>query len=201
MAYNIYEGTIQLRNDEKLKNSMRPGRVYRRRDLERFSTAVDRDLQTLVEGGEVKKLAGGLYCRPRNNPFGAVPPDDKDLARAFLKTDDFLMTSYNHFNQLGLGLTQVYNYAVVYNHKRGGDFSLGGKRFTFRVVPSYPRKLSREFLLVDLLNNLRRLPDDAALVLRNLRSSLNQFDPERVRKCLARYGRPAARTALEGAYA
>ncbi|MBI3180472.1 MAG: hypothetical protein HYZ27_12475, partial [Deltaproteobacteria bacterium] len=128
----------------------------------------------------MKKLAGGLYYRPRRNAFGLTPPDDRDLVRAFLKTDDFLLTSYNYFNQLGLGLTQVYNSHVVYNHKRSGDFSLGGKRFQFRLVPVYPRKLSKEYLLVDLLNNLKHLPDDNALVLRNLRSRLNDFDQEKV---------------------
>ena len=148
---------------------MNPGQVYRRQDLQALSTAVDRDLKTLVKSGEVRKLSGGLYYRPRKSFFGAAPPDDRDIVRAFLKTDDFLLTSYNHFNQLGLGLTQVHNSCVVYNHKRTGEFFLGGKRFKFRLVPAYPRKLSKEFLLVDLLNNLKKLPEDTAQVLRNLR--------------------------------
>jgi hypothetical protein len=47
---------------------------------------------------------------------------------------------------------------VVYNHKRHDNFSLGGRKLEFRVKPSSPRrlsrKLSREFPLVDLVNNL-----------------------------------------------
>ncbi len=190
-----------MKNANKLRDSMRLGRVYRRHDLEGFSTAVDRDLKTLVASGEVKKLAAGLYYRPRKNPFGITPPDDRDLVKAFLKTDDFLLTSYNHYNQLGLGLTQVYNTHLVYNHKRSGDFSFGGKRFKFRKVPAYPRRLSKEFLLVDLLNNLRSLPDNTELVLRNLTSRLNEFDQETLRKNLERYGRPVARRTLQDAYA
>ena len=162
---------------------------------------MDRDLKTLVDTGKVRKLAGGLYYRPRKTPFGDAPPEDRDLVRAFLKTDDFLLTSYNYFNQLGLGLTQVYNNYVIYNHKRSGDFALGGTRFRFRVVPAYPRKLSKEFLLVDLLNNLRRLPDDTALVLQNLKSRLSEFDQAGLRENMARYGRPAARMALQEAHA
>jgi hypothetical protein len=190
-----------MKNAEKLKDAMQPGQVYRRQDLEDSSTAVDRDLKTLVARGDVQKLAGGLYYRPGKNPFGVTPPDDRGLVRAFLKTDDFLLTSYNHFNQLGLGLTQVYNHYVVYNHKRSGDFTLGGKRFMFRMLPAYPHELSKEFLLVDLLNNLKRLPDNTDLVRRNLKSRLGEFNPEAVRECLAQYGRPASRTALEEAYA
>lgn len=190
-----------MKNAERLRNGMRPGNVYRRQDLEGLSTAVDRDLKLLVESGEVRKLAGGLYYRPQTNAFGAAPPEDHELVRAFLKTDDFLLTSYNHFNQLGLGLTQVHKNYLVYNHKRVGTFQLGGKPFTFRVVPDYPTELSKEFLLVDLLRNLRNLPDDTSAVLRNLRQHLGDFDRERVQVNLDRYGNPAAKKLLREALA
>lgn len=190
-----------MKNADKLKSAMRLGRVYRRQDLEETSTAVDRDLKTLVENGEVRKLAGGLYCRPRQSRFGALPPEDRELVRAFLKTDDFLLSSYNNFTDLGLGLTQVYNTYVVYNHRRAGDFQLGRKQFKFRLVPAYPAALTKEYLLVDLLNNLRNLSDDVAAVLRNLKSALNEFDREKVFECLKRYGSPAAKRLLREAYA
>ena len=178
---------------------MRLGRVYRRRELEEFSTSVDRDLKTLVESGSVKKLSGGLYCRPRSNAFGVTPPEEKDLVRAFLKTDDFLLTSYNHFNQLGLGLTQVHNNYVVYNHKRAGEYTLGGKRFKFLMVPAYPNKLSKEFLLVDLLNNLKRLPDNTSSVQKNLKSRWSEFDKHKVDAYLDRYGKAGAKEFLREA--
>lgn len=186
---------------ENLRDAMRPGKVYRRQDLEELTTAVDRDLKTLVDAGEVKRLAGGLYYRPAKNAFGAAPPDDRDLVRAFLKTNDFLLTSYNHFNQLGLGLTQVYSASLVYNHKRAGEFTLGGRRFHFRRVPAFPRKLSREFLLVDLLNNLKHLPDDTGMVLQNLQARLGEFDREEVQSQLERYGSTRARRVLSGVHA
>ncbi|MBK8869551.1 MAG: hypothetical protein KBD85_02310 [Elusimicrobia bacterium] len=188
-------------NAEKLKEKMRPGKVYRRQGLVGFSTALDRDLNTLVVKGEVLRLAPGLYCRPLKNSFGLTPPDDRELVRVFLKTDDFLLTSYNYFNQLRLGLTQVHNDDLVYNHKRSGEFTLGGKRFTFRVVPAYPRELTKEFLLVDLLNNLRNLPDNNGLVLQNLKSRFSEFNPRAIRECLEQYGRPASRAALQEVHA
>ncbi|MEK7656783.1 MAG: hypothetical protein AAB412_03435 [Elusimicrobiota bacterium] len=190
-----------MKNAEKLKGAMRPGRVYRRQDLGGQTTAVDRDLKTLVENGEVRKLGYGLYYRPRKNPFGDTPPEDRELVRAFLKTDDFLLTSDNYFTQLGLGLTQLYNNHVVYNHKRSGEFVLGGQRFKFRVMPAYPKRLSREYLLIDLLNNLMRLPDNASLVLDNLKQRRAEFDQMKVSENLARYGKPAAREALQAAHA
>lgn len=192
---------IVMKNAETLKNAMRPGRVYRRRDLEGLTTAVDRDLKTLVEGGAVRKLGYGLYHRPAKNVLGDTPPDNRELVRAFLKTDDFLLTSYNHFTNLGLGLTQVYNTAVVYNHKRAGEFRLGGKRFQFRLVPAYPRALSKEYLLVDLFNHLGKLPDDTEAVRRNLKHHINEYDQSRVSECLRRYGNSTARRTLAEAYA
>lgn len=190
-----------MKNPEKLKNEMLLGRVYRRKDLEGLSTAVDRDLKTLVDSGEVRRLGFGLYCRPNKNAFGDAPPDSRELVRAFLKTDDFLLTSYNHFTDLGLGLTQVYNTAVVYNHKRVGEFRLGGRRFKFRLVPAYPRTLSKEYLLVDLFNHLRKLPDDVSAVRKNLKHHLAEFDRAKVSECLQLYGGPTARRELQETYA
>jgi hypothetical protein len=186
-----------MKNAEKLKAAMRPGRVYRRQDLGGLTTAVDRDLKTLVESGEVRKLGYGLYSRPRKNPFGDTPPEEQELVRAFLKTDDFLLTSDTYFTQLGLGLTQLDNNHVVYNHKRGGEFVLGGLRFKFRVMPAYPRKLSKEYLVVDLLNNLMNLPGDGERVLENLGSRLTDFDNEKLKGNLEHYGRPAAKVMLK----
>jgi len=54
--------------------------------------------------------------------FGQVPPDERKLARTFLKEDGFLLTSPNACNTLGLGTTQLYNTRVVHNHKRYGRF-------------------------------------------------------------------------------
>ena len=44
-----------------LADELQAGRVYRRDDLARLSTAVDRHLRALVATGKLKKLAQGLY--------------------------------------------------------------------------------------------------------------------------------------------
>jgi len=186
-----------MKNSEKLKDSMRPGSVYRRQELDGFSTAVDRDLKKLVKSGAVRKLAYGLYYRPQKNARRDAPADERGLIQAFLKTDDFLMTSHNDFSDLGLGLARIHDDHLVYNHKRSGDFALGGRRFKFRIVPAFPKKSSKEYLLVDLLNNLRHAPGDAALVLQNLKSRLAEFDEDNLQKNLDRYGRPAAKAVIK----
>lgn len=177
---------------------MKPGRVYRRQDLKSATTAIDRDLKTIVACGRARKLAGGLYCLTGTKPFGAASPEEKELVRAFLKSGDFLLASHNDFDQLGLGPTQPYDSRVVYNHKRSGDFLLGGKRFRFRIVRAYPKSLSTEYLLVDLLNHAGKFPGVADRIIENMSSNPGTPDCEKLAACLARYGSLRARDLLRG---
>lgn len=154
---------------EELKKHLKPGQVYRRADLEPWSTAVDRHLKDLVDEGTLQKMSQGLYYYPVKASFGEVPPEDEKLVAAFLKSEDFLLTSPNLYNSLGVGTTQLYNTCVVYNHKRHGRLELGGKMFDFRLKHKFPKELSEEFLLVDLLNNLNQLAEDRTSVLNNVK--------------------------------
>ncbi len=144
----------------ELKKRLRPGQVYRRAELEEWSNAVDRHLRQLVEDGTLTRLSSGMYYCPKKTAFGTAPAEDEKLVEAFLKDRRFLLTSPNAYNALGLGTTQLYNETVVYNHKRHGHFKLSGREFDFRMKPYFPKALSKEFLLVDLVNNLDRLAEN-----------------------------------------
>lgn len=149
-----------------LAGFLRPGKVYRREDFLTASNSVDRHLRELLENGSLKKLAQGLYYAPRESAFGLLPPDDRELVKVFLRDDHFLIFSPSSYNSLGLGTTQLYNTTIVYNHKRHGRFTFGNRTFDFRVKPRFPEKLTEEFLLVDLLNNLNDLAEDKVAILR-----------------------------------
>lgn len=172
---------------------VRPGRVYRREHLATWSRSVDRDLQYLVREGVLQKLAQGLYYAPRQSSFGATPPDDHEVVAAFLRDPDFLIFSPNVFNSLGVGTTQLYNTTWVYNHKRHGRFRLGNRMYEFRSKPRFPRTLTPEFLLVDLLNNLDALAEDRDQVLSRARQRMAELDPKRMKKALSEYGSVATR--------
>ncbi|MGB6774811.1 MAG: hypothetical protein WBE45_10560, partial [Terriglobales bacterium] len=92
---------------EQLRRHLRPGRVYRREDLLPWSQSVDRHLKELTVDGTLQKLRTGLYYSPRKFEFGEAPADEHELVKAFLKTDRFVVTSPNAYNQLGLGTTQL----------------------------------------------------------------------------------------------
>src|SRR3984893_12174128 len=132
---------------QELKRRLRPGQVYRREDVARWSNAVDRHLKQLVEEGTLAKLATGLYAYPKETVFGKAPAEDDKLVEGFLKDNRFLLVSPNAYNGLGVGTTQLRPQRVEYHHKRHGNFSLGGRMFEFRAKPSFPKKLSKEFLL------------------------------------------------------
>lgn len=171
-----------------LKKHLRRGSVYRRADLERWSTAVDRHLGQLVEDGTLHKLSFGLYHYPKESVYGPIPPDEADLVRSFLKDDDFLITSPNAYNSLGVGTTQLYNKRVVYNHKRHGEFELGGRKFFFHSKPKFPKKISPAFLLVDLVNNLDTLAEDKMEVMHQVLDKARTMEPKIIKLAVSEYG-------------
>lgn len=177
----------------ELKKHLKQGEVYRRADLVQWSGSADRYLVELVEKGVLQKLSHGLYYYPKETVFGAVPPDEKTLVRSFLKDDEFLLTSPNAYNSLGVGTTQLYNKRVVYNHKRHGEFELGGRKFYFHVKPRFPKKLTEEFLLVDLVNNLDTLAEDTKEVLSNVRNKARTMDARKLQQTVKAYGGVRAR--------
>lgn len=182
----------------QLAGTLRAGRVYRREDLVPFSRAVDRHLRELVDGGQLTKLAPGLYYAPRNSTFGALPPDDGELVAAFLRDKDFLLFSPSAYNSAGLGTTQLYNRTLVYNHKRHGVFKLGNRQFDFRMKPRFPKKLTPEFLFVDALNNVGELAEDKAEVLARGRGRAASFDRQRLQRTVESYGSVATKKRLAG---
>jgi len=171
-----------------LKKHLKRGNVYRRADLERWSTAVDRHLGQLVEDGTLQKLSHGLYYYPKESVFGPTPPDEANLVRSFLKDDDFLITSPNAYNSLGVGTTQLYNKRVVYNHKRHGEFELGGRKFFFHSKPKFPKKITQEFLLVDLVNNLDSLAEDKTEVMQQVLDKAKKMELKKIKRNVSEYG-------------
>jgi hypothetical protein len=173
---------------EELRRHLRPGQVYRREDLAPWSNAVDRHLKQLVEDGTLTKLRGGLYLYPKETAFGKAPPEDEKLVGTFLKDTRFLLASPNAYNALGVGTTQLYDKTVVYNHKRHGDFALGGRKFDFRVKPAFPKRLSQEFLLVDLVNNLDHLAESKEEVLSRVKARASSLDARKLQRAVRDYG-------------
>jgi hypothetical protein len=186
-----------MKSLDNLKKRLRPGQVYRRADLEKWSKSVDRDLAKLVEDGTLTKVSRGLYEFPKMSRFGVLPPQPEKLVKAFLKDDDFLLTSPNDYNALGMGTTQLYNVYYVYNHKRHGRFDLDGQVFEFKSKPRFPKKVTTEFLLVDLVNNLNSLAEDQDEVLKRVQKKVTEFDSKRLSSAVKRFAKVSTRKFFE----
>ncbi|MDH3808485.1 MAG: DUF6088 family protein [Desulfuromonadales bacterium] len=188
-----------MKSLDNLKKRLRPGQVYRRADLEKWSKSVDRDLAKLVENGTLAKVSRGLYAFPKMSRFGELPPQPEKLVKAFLKDDDFLLTSPNDYNSLGLGTTQLYNVQIVYNHKRHGRFELEGQVFDFKMKARFPKKATTEFLLVELVNNLKNLAEDHEKLLQRVRVKAPQMNTRRLATAVKKFAKVSTRKVFEEA--
>ncbi len=173
---------------EHLKSKLVPGQVYRRTDFEANTSNVDRHLATMVAAGVLKKLAHGLYAAPKSTSFGEAPPDERSLIQSFLKDDHFVVYSFNNFNALSLGTTQLYNQTFVFNRKRVGTFKLGWRTYTFHRWREAPKKLTVEFLVVELMNRLNQLAENRDEVVWQLKRKLREFNLKRLKYNLDHYG-------------
>lgn len=110
------------------------------------------------------------------------------MVESFLKDYRFLLITPNSYNSLGVGTTQLYNKKVVYNHKRHGTFKLGNREYEFQLKHHFPTKLSEEFILVDLANNLDSLAEDYDLVLNKLLVKSLQMPQKKIKQAVMQYG-------------
>jgi len=106
------------------------------------------------------------------------------------------MVSPNAYNGLGVGTTQLYNETVVYNGKRHGRFKLDGRVYDFRRKPFFPKSVSPEFLLVDLLNNIRRLAENREDVLQRAKERAVEMDLLALKTAVDKYGGAFAKREL-----
>lgn len=182
---------------DKLKRQLKPGKVYRRAELAKFSSAVDRHLNQLVKEAVLRKLTTGVYYCPKKSTFGEVPPDEQEVLKAFLKDNDFLVMSLNRYNSLSLGTTQLYNERLVYNHKRDGHMELNGQKYYFLKNRNFPKRLSDEFLLVDVMNNVSLLAENLDEVKQHVANKTLSLGIEKVCRAAKAYGKVATQKFFE----
>jgi hypothetical protein len=138
------------------------------------------------------KVSGGLYYSPAKSRFGQLPSEESKVLKAYLKDPNFLTVSPSSYNALGLGTTQLYNSVYVYNRKRQGVKVFNGVSYHFKKRFAFPAKADEYFLLVDLVNNLRELSEEAELVKSKLATKVTQLDETQLKRAVVDYG--SART-------
>ena len=142
----------------------------------------------LVDEGELKSLAHGLFVHAKQGRFGVVPPTDEEIMRAFLR-GPFVLTGPEQWNALGLGTSAAFAAQLVYNTRRSGEFTLGGRRFLLRRV-SFPKQRSPEWFAVDLFQHAEQAAADRDELTAALCGAVKRrrFDPERLQTMAREYG-------------
>ncbi len=171
---------------------LEPGAVHRTAWLRRWGRNPTRLAQKLEARGLLCRLGHGLVYVPRASSFGDVPPSDEALLAAFLQGTPYVVTGPPRWNALGLGSTALFAHPLVYNTRRTGTFTLGGRTFDLRRLP-FPTAPPPEWFVVDLLRHADVAGADRCDLARNLavRVREGRFDVDRLFEMAARFGGPA----------
>ena len=158
-----------------LPSGMVAGHVYRAGEIEGLGKDASRDLKDLLKEGLICRAGPGLYYKPKKLAGRAVPANVESVLQKFLRSDQFLVRYLSDFNKLGLGTTQHATLTYVYNRKRSGAIELDGRKYLF-VMRKLPQVQTKEYLLVDMLNNLTSLGEDTSSFLEKLAVTLPKID-------------------------
>jgi hypothetical protein len=173
-------------------NQLRAGKIYTWQYLKTHTTSPSRALKPLLDQGVLRKVGPGLYWSPKKSRFGELPPNEHLLIQAFLNSRDFLLINENYYNSLGLELTQLKNEIVVYNKKRYETLLLSDKKFHFkRPNNGYPKTLTPEFLVIDLLNNIKLIGETPSVLKQKVKNqiSLGKFNIKKLQDMANQYGK------------
>ncbi|MBI5545131.1 MAG: hypothetical protein HY901_14675 [Deltaproteobacteria bacterium] len=175
-----------------------PGRVYRTHEFTRWGANPTRLAKRLLREGRLRRLAPGLFFAPQASRFGPTPPEEREVLRGFLETEDFIITGPPVWNALGLGTTGLFAATLVYNRKRSGEFLLGNLRFLLRRV-RYPEKPVPEWFVIDLLEHPAMAGAELGRLEAALRKALSEdrFDRTRLQAMAGEYATLATRQLVD----
>lgn len=168
---------------------LEPGTVYRTAWLRRWDANPTRLAQKLEAKGLARRLGHGLLYAPRHGRFGEVPPSDEALLDAFLDGTPHVVTGPARWNALGLGSTALFVRPLVYNTKRTGTFTVGGRSFDMRRV-AFPDDPPPEWFVVDLLRNAKSAGVEREVLVTRLGKRVREgrFDVDRLFDMATRFG-------------
>ncbi len=185
-----------------VRPKLKPGKVYRTKDLAKYGKNSPRMAKRLVAEGQLQPLAHGLFVHPESSKFGPVPPSREELMRGYLNGGRFVFSGPEQWNALSLGSTALFASQLVYNETRSGEVELGGRHFTLRRV-AFPDACSAEYFAVDLLKNHRK----AGVSLRQVETELSRailegrLNPSKLKRNAKCYGTKSTETVVERAIA
>ena len=171
------------------RTDFKAGRLYRTRDLRQWSANPTRLAQRMVKEGKLRRAAQGLFYAPIPSRFGAAPPKDTEIIRAFFGDSPFIISGPPRWNSLGLGSTALFAATLIYNTKRSGEFRFDGRPYLLRRV-LFPKNPSPEYFVIDLLQQHDMAGVSLSELERGLVATLYQgrWDNDRLEEMGKRFG-------------
>jgi hypothetical protein len=191
--------TAKKKISAEMGEKLEYGKLYKRSALRVLSPhSLERHIAELVDTKVLRKQAPGIYlCIGGVTGDDGPVPDERELLETFLRDDRYLVLTEADYKAAGLPVPKIKGEKLIYNHKRHGHgrkFRLGAIRYEFRVKPFIPKKITKAFLIVDVINNLDFVTGDkkhAQRVVKNraapipqdeMKEAINEYAGARARK-------------------
>lgn len=102
------------------------------------------------------------------------------------------------YNSLGLVLNQLWNEVRIYNNKRHKKLKLANYNCVFqRPNNGFSAKITKEFILVDLLNNINDVGEDPDVLKGRVIKNINKFDAKKLKKLSVQYGKVGTKKIID----
>ncbi|AYD46465.1 DUF6088 family protein [Arachidicoccus soli] len=145
---NSISNTIERRIDTQKQGSIIVQTDFRG---EGSATAINMTLSRLAEKGKIRRLAHGIYYKPKNDPlFGELLPSPEDVAETIAQKERIRIRPSGMYalNKLGIS-TQVPTKLVYITNGQRRKISIGNTEVSFR--PTTAKKMALKGSLSSLV--------------------------------------------------
>ena len=138
-----------------------------------------------IHAGTLKRISKGVFYKPKETLFGALPPREDEVLKQFLfKNGERVayVTGTSLYNKIGLTTQMSFVVIIASKSRRGTVLTIGNIKI--KPVKSYARVTDENYYLLGLLDAIKdfnQIPDmDAKSVISLLVNKLKKLTPQQI---------------------
>lgn len=123
--------------------------------------AVALALSRLVKKEVIKRLAKGMYYKPKSSKYGVLKPTENEILKKILKkkNEGYYISGISSFNKLGL-TTQVPSTIEIFGDTTSRERKIGNVRIRYVNINDKGKPGDAEYLqILDSLRLIKKIPD------------------------------------------
>ena len=123
--------------------------------------AVALALSRLVKKGLIKRIAKGMYYKPKVSKYGVLKPNENEILKKILKkkAQGYYVSGISSFNKLGL-TTQVPSTIEIFGKTSSRERKIGNVKIRYVNINKNNRSEDFEYLqILDSLRLIKKIPD------------------------------------------